>query len=61
MQALLKNNVDTYNLQFSQQSTIAFSLGIIWAQPDSATTMEDLLSQADKAMYEHKRLRKSTT
>jgi diguanylate cyclase (GGDEF)-like protein len=60
MQTRLKNNVDTYNLQSGHQSTISFSLGIIRAQPESSITMEELLSQADKAMYEHKRHRKNT-
>ncbi|HSM72731.1 MAG TPA: diguanylate cyclase [Anaerolineales bacterium] len=60
MQTRLKNNVDTYNLQSGLQSKISFSLGIIRAQPESAITMEELLSQADKAMYEHKRQRKNT-
>lgn len=61
MQTRLKNNVDTYNLQSGHQSAISFSLGIIWAQPNSSITMEELLSQADKAMYEHKRQRKNTS
>ncbi|MDX1377787.1 MAG: diguanylate cyclase [Anaerolineales bacterium] len=60
MQTHLKNNVDAYNLQAGDQSRISFSLGIIRAHSDSPITMEELLSQADKAMYEHKRDRKST-
>jgi len=60
MQARLKNNVDTYNLHSGQQSTIAFSIGVIRVHLDSTITMEELLSQADKAMYEHKRDRKHT-
>lgn len=60
MQARLKNNVDTYNLHSDQQSTIAFSIGVIRVHLDSTITMEELLSQADKAMYEHKRDRKHT-
>jgi len=60
MKALLKNNVDTYNLQSGHQHIISFSLGVIRVYPDSMITMEELLSQADEAMYEHKRNRKDT-
>ena len=60
MRTRLKNNVEAYNLQSDQQSKISFSLGIIRADPDSTISMEELLSQADQAMYEHKRQRKNT-
>jgi GGDEF domain-containing protein len=38
--------------------TLSFSMGTIWADPRSSITMEELLSQADQAMYAHKLRRK---
>lgn len=51
----LKNNADAFNLQSDHPYTISFSMGAIRVIPDSSITMEELLAQADKAMYEHKR------
>ncbi|MEO8357072.1 MAG: diguanylate cyclase [Chloroflexota bacterium] len=58
MEARLHSNVDTYNLQASSGQALSFSLGTIWADSTSDITMEELLSQADKAMYVHKQRRK---
>jgi len=55
MQEQLKNNIDAFNLQSDHSYAISFSMGIIRAVPNSSITMEELLAQADKAMYEHKR------
>jgi len=60
MQARLQNNVDNYNFQSSDLPAIAFSMGIISVHPKSDITMEELLSKADKAMYEHKQHRRRT-
>ena len=60
IQARLQSNVDNYNLQSSNQITIVFSTGVISMHPDADVTMEELLSQADKAMYEHKQRRRHT-
>jgi diguanylate cyclase (GGDEF)-like protein len=61
MQALLQSNVDAYNLQAGPGYVLSFSLGIIRADSNSSITMEEFLSQADKAMYLHKQSRKRTT
>lgn len=58
MEARLRSNVDTYNLQASSGQALSFSLGTIWADSTADITMEELLSQADKAMYVHKQRRK---
>lgn len=58
MEARLQSNVDTYNLQADPRQALSFSLGTIWADSTSNTTMEELLSQADQAMYAHKLRRK---
>ncbi|HJS17119.1 MAG TPA: diguanylate cyclase [Anaerolineales bacterium] len=58
MEARLRSNVDDYNLQADPRQALAFSLGTIWADSKSSISMEELLSQADKAMYAHKLRRK---
>jgi len=58
IQTRLRGNVDEYNLKSGNQFAISFSLGMIRVQPDTNMTMEELLSQADKAMYEHKQQRR---
>lgn len=60
MRTRLQELVENHNLQSGRQHGIAYSLGVIRIQPDSAISMEELLSQADKAMYEHKQHRKRT-
>jgi diguanylate cyclase (GGDEF)-like protein len=60
MKSRLQASADTNNLQYESQPAIAFSLGAIRVQPDTGITMEELLSQADRAMYEHKLRRRRT-
>ena len=57
MRAHLQKNVDAHNLQ-TDLPPIAFSLGVIRVFPDTGVTMEELLSRADRAMYEHKMRRR---
>ena len=58
METRLQSNVDAYNLEADPRQSLSFSLGTIWSDPSSNATMEDLLSQADQAMYAHKLRRK---
>ncbi len=60
LQTRLQSNVDAYNLQSDPGQTLAFSLGVIRVEPDSTITMEELLSEADAAMYKHKISRRRT-
>jgi diguanylate cyclase (GGDEF)-like protein len=60
MRQRLQDNVNAFNRQ-TGQTAITFSIGAIRVPPASTITMEELLSQADKAMYEHKRRRRQTT
>jgi diguanylate cyclase (GGDEF)-like protein len=60
MQARLQSNVDAYNLQSVHDHALSFSLGVIRVDLNSTLTMEELLSQADAAMYKHKQSRKRT-
>ena len=61
MQTRLQSNVDAYNLQSVREYALSFSVGVIRVDQNSTITMEELLSQADAAMYKHKKSRKRTT
>ena len=54
IQARLQSNTDAYNLGSAPGQGLSFSLGVIRVEPQSTVTMEELLSQADEAMYKHK-------
>ena len=58
IQARLQSNVDSHNLISVRGYALSFSLGIIRVDLNSTLTVEALLSQADEAMYAHKRLKK---
>jgi diguanylate cyclase (GGDEF)-like protein len=60
IQARLQGKVDAHNLQSVRGHDLAFSLGVIRVDLNSTLTMEELLSQADAAMYKHKQSRKRT-
>jgi diguanylate cyclase (GGDEF)-like protein len=60
IQARMQSNVDAYNLRAASGQSLSFSLGVIRVEPESTITMEDLLSQADAAMYKHRLSRKRT-
>jgi len=61
IQARLQSNVEAYNLISVRGYALSFSLGIIQVDLNSTFTVDTLLSQADKAMYEHKMSKKDTT
>lgn len=58
IQKRLQSNVEAYNLVSVRGYILSFSLGIIQVDLDSTFTVDTLLSQADKAMYEHKQAKK---
>ena len=60
IQVRLQSNIDAFNLQVARGQALSFSLGVIHVEPQSTVTMEELLSQADAAMYQHKLRRKRT-
>jgi diguanylate cyclase (GGDEF)-like protein len=60
MQVRLQSNVDAHNLQSERGYALSLSLGVIRVDPDSTITMEELLYEADAAMYQHKKNRKRT-
>lgn len=60
VQTRLQSNVDAHNLRVPVGQALSFSLGVIRVEPQSTITMEELLSQADAAMYKHKLSRRRT-
>jgi diguanylate cyclase (GGDEF)-like protein len=58
IQTRLQNNVAAYNLRSTNGHALSFSLGVIQVDVNAPITMEELLSQADAAMYKHKQSRK---
>lgn len=60
IQTRMQGNVDAYNLHAARGQSLSFSLGVIRLGPESTATMEELLSQADAAMYKHKLSRRRT-
>ena len=60
MKVRLQSNVDAHNLQSVGGYALSFSLGVIRVDMNSTISMEELLSQADAAMYKHKQSRKRT-
>jgi two-component system cell cycle response regulator len=54
IQSSLQTNVDAYNRRADPRQVLSFSLGVIRLEPGATMTMEDLLGQADAAMYKHK-------
>jgi diguanylate cyclase (GGDEF)-like protein len=62
IQPRLQKNVEVYNLRSAPETPLSFSLGVIKVDLASeiTITMEELLSQADAAMYKHKQSRRRT-
>ncbi|MBN2118740.1 MAG: diguanylate cyclase [Anaerolineales bacterium] len=58
IEARLQNNVAARNHQSTSGYVLSYSLGVIPIDLNSSATMEELLSQADAAMYKHKQARK---
>jgi diguanylate cyclase (GGDEF)-like protein len=58
LEARLRGNVDTYNIQAGSAQALSFSIGTIWGDAKSDITMEEMLAKADQAMYLHKQRRK---
>jgi diguanylate cyclase (GGDEF)-like protein len=58
IQDRLQKNVDLRNSQSTSGYALSFSLGVIQVDLKAPVTMEELLLQADAAMYKHKQSRK---
>lgn len=51
--------IDDYNRQAQRGYDVKYSVGHISFEPDKYESIDDLLSQADSMMYEHKKARKN--
>jgi diguanylate cyclase (GGDEF)-like protein len=58
IQDRLQKNVDIRNDQSTSGYALSFSMGMIQVDLESSVAMEELLAQADAAMYKHKQSRK---
>jgi diguanylate cyclase (GGDEF)-like protein/PAS domain S-box-containing protein len=55
----LNDNLKAYNESEKRGIKLAFSIGVAQLEPERMTCFEELLEQADQAMYEQKRMKRS--
>ena len=56
--ARLNENLKAYNASDTRGHKLAFSIGVATLEPERMTCFEELLEQADQAMYEQKRMKR---
>ena len=54
----LNENLKAYNASDKRGHKLAFSIGVATLEPERMTCFEELLEQADQAMYEQKRMKR---
>ena len=54
----LNENLKAYNASETRGHKLAFSIGVATLEPETMTCFEELLEQADQAMYEEKRMKR---
>ena len=54
----LNENLKAYNAGETRSHKLAFSIGVATLEPERMTCFEELLEQADQAMYEQKRMKR---
>src|SRR5215212_3786327 len=54
----LNENLKAYNASETRGIKLAFSIGVATLEPERMTCFEELLEQADQAMYEQKRMKR---
>ena len=52
--------IETYNATSNRGYKLSISYGLAYYDPENPCSLDDLLMQADKAMYEHKRNKQTT-
>ncbi|HEU5459314.1 MAG TPA: diguanylate cyclase, partial [Pyrinomonadaceae bacterium] len=57
----LNENLKAYNATVAPGHELAFSIGVATLEPERMACFEDLLVQADQAMYEQKRMKRRRT
>ncbi len=55
----LNDNLKAYNESETRGIKLAFSIGVAQLEPERMTCFEELLEQADQAMYEQKRMKRA--
>jgi diguanylate cyclase (GGDEF)-like protein len=55
--ARLQKNIETYNAKSNRRFRISMSLGISCYDPKFPCSIDEMLAQGDKAMYEKKKLK----
>ena len=56
----LKKAIESDNAKNKRAYELSFSIGAAYFDPSSPCTVDELLSQADKSMYEQKRNKQNT-
>src|SRR5215216_360189 len=56
--ARLNENLKAYNASGTRGHKLSFSIGVATLEPERMTCFEELLEQADQAMYEQKRMKR---
>ena len=56
--ARLQENIEKYNKEQARPYQLSVSVGLVWYNPENPSSIEELLEQADKLMYEQKRKKK---
>jgi diguanylate cyclase (GGDEF)-like protein/PAS domain S-box-containing protein len=56
--ARLNENLKAYNASETRSHKLAFSIGVATLEPERMTCFEELLEQADQAMYKQKRMKR---
>ncbi len=59
--ARLNENLKAYNASEACSHKLAFSIGVATLEPERMACFEELLEQADQAMYEQKRMKRRAT
>jgi diguanylate cyclase (GGDEF)-like protein len=57
----LRNNLDLHNLECANDYPLSLSTGAIYIDRSNASSIEELVALADRAMYENKRKKGNTT
>jgi GGDEF domain-containing protein len=58
MQARLQATLNKHNAASKRLYELSFSTGVAYAAPDANASLEELISMADREMYENKRARR---
>ena len=55
LNARLQNKLEMHNAKTKRGYRLSLSVGIVYFDPESPISIDELLVQADRAMYEQKR------